>query len=68
MFIRHLILLLHLLLLSTGADSQPHFGPDADFEKNPGSYSIEKKEVTRKTQMNIKLARGGGFAISIFEL
>jgi hypothetical protein len=36
--------------------------------KNPGSYSIEKKEVTRKTQMNIKLARGGGFAISIFEL
>ncbi len=38
---------------------------DADFEKNPEAYKITKQVVDNKTVLNIKLARGGGCAISI---
>jgi hypothetical protein len=40
----------------------------ADYEKDPESYLIETKEVTNKSSLKIPLARGGGVAISIFEL
>lgn len=43
-------------------------GADADFEKNPSSYNIEKQEVNSSTVLQIKLARGGGCAISIMEI
>lgn len=38
---------------------------DADYEKNPGAYKITKQVVDNNTILNIKLARGGGCAISI---
>lgn len=41
---------------------------NADYEKNPASYSIEKKELTASSALQIKLARGGGCAISIMEI
>lgn len=40
-------------------------GKDADYEKNPQSYNIYKKVVDSKTKLPIKLARSGGYAISI---
>lgn len=43
-------------------------GADADYEKNPSSYSIEKQEVNSSTKLQIKLARGGGCAVSIMEI
>jgi glucan 1,4-alpha-glucosidase len=41
---------------------------DADYEKNPQAYTIKKMEVNNKTELSIKAAPGGGFAISIFEI
>jgi hypothetical protein len=40
-------------------------GKDADFEKNPQSYTIRKMKVTSKTVLKQAVAPGGGFAISI---
>ncbi len=40
-------------------------GKDAHWEKNPESYSIEKYIVDSKTNLKLKLAEGGGAAISI---
>lgn len=42
-------------------------GKDADYEKNPTSYQIKKGVVTNKTKMSAKLARSGGFALSLIE-
>ena len=39
--------------------------PDADYETNPEAYSIRTVTVTSKTKMDIRMARSGGFAISI---
>lgn len=43
-------------------------GTDADFDKNPASYTIEKLDVNNRSKLQIKLARGGGCAISITEI
>ena len=40
---------------------------DADFEKNATAYRIRKGIVTNKSKMNVKLARSGGFALSLTE-
>ena len=40
---------------------------DADFEKNPTAYRIRKGLVTSKNRMSVKLARSGGFALSLME-
>lgn len=40
---------------------------DADFEKNATAYRIRKDIVTNKSKMNVKLARSGGFALSLTE-
>ena len=42
-------------------------GKEADFEKNPTSYQIKKGLVTNKNKMSVKLARSGGFAVSLIE-
>jgi len=42
-------------------------GKDADYDKNPTSYQITKGLVTSKTKISCKLARSGGFAMSILE-
>ena len=39
--------------------------PDADYRTNPEVYEISSKKVTSKTDLKMKMARGGGFAISI---
>jgi len=41
---------------------------DADYEKNPEAYKITRQVVDSKTVLNIKLARGGGCAISIIPI
>ncbi len=42
-------------------------GEDADYENNPTSYRIIKGLVNSKSRIECKLARSGGFAISIIE-
>lgn len=42
-------------------------GKDADYETNPMSYQIKKGIVTSKTKISVKLARSGGFALSLIE-
>ena len=42
-------------------------GKDADYKDNPTSYQIKKGIVTNKTKMSVKLARSGGFALSLIE-
>ena len=42
-------------------------GKDADYKENPTSYQIKKGIVTSKTKMYVKLARSGGFALSLIE-
>lgn len=39
--------------------------PDADYETNSQAYTITKKTVTSKSVLNLRMARSGGFAISI---
>ena len=39
-------------------------GDDADWDKNPTAYKIENKTVTSKDTLSLKLAAGGGAAIS----
>jgi alpha-glucosidase len=38
-------------------------GADAEFDINPESYAISEMEVTSNSQLNIRLAKGGGQAI-----
>ena len=38
---------------------------DADYQINPEAYEISSKKVTSKTVLKMKMARGGGFAVSI---
>ncbi|MBD2751444.1 glycoside hydrolase family 97 protein [Spirosoma validum] len=38
---------------------------NADWDTNPEAYVIEKKQVTNKTKLPIRLAKGGGCAIRI---
>jgi hypothetical protein len=40
-------------------------GPGADWEKNPTSYRISKQVVTSKSTLRLRLAPGGGAAVSI---
>ena len=40
-------------------------GKDAHWQKNPINYEIKTMEVTSKTKLSLKLAAGGGAAISI---
>lgn len=42
-------------------------GKDADFIQNPTAYKIKKGIVTSKNKMNVRLARSGGFALSLIE-
>ncbi|WP_292008213.1 glycoside hydrolase family 97 protein [Chryseobacterium sp.] len=40
-------------------------GKDADYIDNPQSYNIYKKQINSKSKISFKMARSGGFAISI---
>lgn len=40
-------------------------GADADWKSNPESFQIKKMTVTSASKLNLKLAKGGGAAISI---
>ena len=40
-------------------------GKDASWDKNPQSYQISTKKVTSKSTLKLKIASGGGYAISI---
>lgn len=40
-------------------------GKDADYAKNPGSYEIVKQEVSAGDTISVRLAPGGGAAISL---
>lgn len=40
-------------------------GKDADYAKNPGSYEIVKQEVSAGDTISVRLAPGGGLAISL---
>lgn len=42
-------------------------GEDADYLKNPTAYRIKKGLVTVKTKLRVRLARSGGFALSLEE-
>ena len=41
--------------------------PDADYQTNPQAYTITRKTVDHKTVFKLKMARAGGFAISLRE-
>jgi hypothetical protein len=40
----------------------------ASWDNNPEAYKIEKITLTNKSKVKLKLARGGGTAISLFEI
>ena len=42
--------------------------PDADFETNPQAYTITKRTVDSSTVLDLRMARSGGFAVSLREL
>ena len=42
--------------------------PDADFETNPQAYTITRQTVTTETTLPLRMARAGGFAISLREV
>lgn len=42
-------------------------GDNADWQTNPEAYEIEKMTVTNKTTLSIRLAKGGGCAISLIK-
>ena len=42
--------------------------PDADFETNPQAYTITKRTVDSSTSLNVRMARSGGFAVSLRSL
>ena len=39
--------------------------PDADFETNPKAYTITRQTVTCETVLDLRMARAGGFAVSL---
>ncbi|HET9503495.1 MAG TPA: glycoside hydrolase family 97 protein [Hymenobacter sp.] len=39
-------------------------GPDADWQRNPASYQITRQVVTNKSKLTLRLAPGGGAAVS----
>ena len=39
--------------------------PDADYETNPKAYTITRQTVTSETVLNLRMARAGGFAVSL---
>ena len=39
--------------------------PDADFETNPQAYTITRSEVTSADTMKVRMARSGGFGLSL---
>ena len=39
--------------------------PDADYESNPKAYTITKQTVTSESTLNLRMARSGGFAVSL---
>ena len=41
---------------------------DADWQKNPEAYKIEKRIVTNKDVLDLRLAKGGGCAVSLIKL
>ena len=43
-------------------------GDDADYETAPYSYKIEKSTVTSADSVTVKIARSGGFALSLREI
>jgi hypothetical protein len=42
-------------------------GLDADWNDNPQAYEIENIELTKDSKLDVELAPGGGFALSIIE-
>ena len=42
--------------------------PDADYESAPQAYTITRSEVTASDSLTVRMARGGGFALSLREL
>ena len=42
--------------------------PDADYETNPQAYTITKQTVDSTTVLHVRMARSGGFAVSLREL
>ena len=42
--------------------------PDADYETNPQAYTITKRTVDASTVLDLRMARSGGFAVSLREL
>ena len=42
-------------------------GPNAHWNDNPQDYAIENMKLTKASMMDIAMARGGGFAISIIQ-
>ena len=42
--------------------------PDADFETNPQAYTITKQTVSSETTLSLRMARAGGFAVSLREI
>ena len=42
--------------------------PDADFETNPKAYTITKSTVDSNSVMDVRMARSGGFALSLREI
>ena len=41
--------------------------PDADYETNSQAYTITRSEVTSESSFTVKMARAGGFALSLRE-
>lgn len=39
---------------------------DADYEKNPKAYTITRRTVKQGNRLRLKMAPGGGFAVSLF--
>ncbi|PWK29374.1 glycosyl hydrolase family 97 [Arcicella aurantiaca] len=57
--------------LDNGAKYQATIYKDsdtADWQNNPESYKIEKVIVTKQSKLDLKLAKGGGCAISLMKL
>lgn len=41
---------------------------DADYEKNPKAYTITRRTVKQGDRLRLKMAPGGGFAVSLFPM
>ena len=42
--------------------------PEADYESAPQAYTISRSEVTSSDTISVRMARGGGFALSLREI